>query len=141
MKYLTLLFAATLIWAATVVVSEAGQQTLQLTGAMETPPVTTKASGVATLLVDDKGVVSGGIKTTDIEGTAAHIHTGASGASGPPIITLERTGKDQWMVPQGAKLSVQQYADFKKGNLYVNVHSKAHPAGEIRAQLDASTNP
>jgi hypothetical protein len=141
MKYLTLLFAATLIWAATAVVSEAGQQTLQLTGAMETPPVTTKASGVATLLVDDTGVVSGGIKTTDIEGTAAHIHTGASGASGPPIITLERASKDQWTVPQGAKLSVQQYADFKKGNLYVNVHSKAHPSGEIRAQLEASTNP
>ena len=136
MKYLTFLFAATLLWAATVAVGEAGQQTLQLTGAMETPPVTTKASGVATLLVDDTGVVSGGIKTSNIEGTAAHIHLGAAGASGPPVITLERAGKDQWMVPQGAKLSVQQYADFKKGNLYVNVHSAANKGGEVRGQLN-----
>ena len=61
----------------------------------------TKASGMATLNVDDNGMVSGGLKTSGIEGTAAHIHMGAPGASGPPIITLERAGKDQWMVPAG----------------------------------------
>lgn len=141
------LFAATLLWAAALVVaatfgiSEAAQQTLQLTGALETPPVATKATGEATLNVDENGVVSGGIKTQDMDGTAAHIHTGDPGASGPPVITLERGGKDQWMVPQGAKLSAEQLADYKKGKLYVNVHSKAHPDGEIRAQLGASTSP
>ena len=141
MKYLTTLLAATLIWGASLSLSQAGQQNLQLTGAMETPPVTTKASGVATLNVDDTGMVSGGIKTKDIKSTAAHIHTGDLGAAGPVAITLEKAGKDQWMVPQGAKLSVEQYADFKKGKLYVNVHSKAHPDGEIRAQLEAPTSP
>ena len=141
MKYLTSILAATLLWGASFAVSEAGQQNLQLTGAMETPPVTTKASGTATLGIDDTGVVSGGIKTTGINATAAHIHAGALGAAGPVVITLEKAGKDQWMVPQGAKLSVEQYADFKKGKLYVNVHSKAHPDGEIRAQLEAPTSP
>lgn len=141
MKYLRSILAATLVWGAILAVSEAGQQNLQLTGAMETPPVTTKASGVATLNVDDTGVVSGGIKTTGIKATAAHIHTGELGAAGPVVITLEKAGADQWMVPQGAKLSVEQYADFKKGKLYVNVHSKAHPDGEIRAQLEAATSP
>ena len=120
-------------------VAHAGQQTLELTGAKETPPVDTKASGVATLGVEDNGAVSGGVKTTGIEGTAAHIHLGDSGASGPPIITLERAGADQWMVPAGAKLSTSQYAAFKKGGLYLNVHSKAHPGGEIRAQLEGTT--
>ena len=61
---------------------------------------------MATLNVDADGTVSGGIKTAGIDGTAAHIHLGTAGASGPPIITLEKAGKDQWMVPQGAKLSV-----------------------------------
>jgi hypothetical protein len=118
-------------------VSQAGQQALQLTGAMETPPVTTKASGTATLNVDETGAVSGGVKTSHLKGTAAHIHLGQPGSSGPPVITLEAAGDDQWMVPQGAKLSVEQYAAYKKGNLYINVHSKAHPSGEIRAQLGA----
>jgi CHRD domain len=141
MKHLTSLVAATMVWASSFAVSEAAQQALQLTGATETPAVNTKASGMATLNVDDNGVVSGGLKTSGIEGTAAHIHMGAPGASGPPVITLERAGKDQWMVPEGAKLSVDQFAAYKKGKLYVNVHSKAHPAGEIRAQLEAPTGP
>ncbi len=141
MKYLASVLAAGVVWAGTVAVGEAGQQALQLTGASETPAIDTKASGVATLNVDENGAVSGGLKTSGIEGTAAHIHMGATGASGPPIVTLERAGKDQWMVPAGAKLSVDQLAAYKKGNLYVNVHSKAHPGGEIRAQLEAPTGP
>jgi hypothetical protein len=142
MKLLASLLTAGLVWAGTFAVgAAAAQQALQLTGASETPAVDTKASGMATLTVDDNGMVSGGIKTSGIEGTAAHIHMGAAGTSGPPVITLERAGKDQWMVPQGAKLSVDQLAAYKKGKLYLNVHSKAHPAGEIRAQLEAPTSP
>jgi len=134
---LTVLMIGAVLGSATLGIAQAGQETLQLTGANETPPVTTKANGVATLNVQADGTVSGGVKTAGIEGTAAHIHVGAAGASGPPIVTLERAGADQWMVPQGAKLSTSQYAEFKKGDLYLNVHSKAHPGGEIRAQLAA----
>jgi len=140
-KYSASMIAATIIWGGTLAANAASQQALQLTGAMETPAVTTSASGMATLTVDENGMVSGGVKTTGMEGTAAHIHMGAPGASGPPIITLEQAGKDQWMVPQGAKLSAKQLAAYKKGQLYVNVHSKAHPGGEIRAQLEAPTAP
>ena len=146
-KSRTSLFASTLLWlaalilAATLGTSQAGQQTLQLTGALETPAVTTKASGEATLNVDDNGVVSGGVKTKDIRGTAAHIHMGPPGSSGPPVITLKKSGDDQWMVPEGSRLTSDQLAELKKGNLYINVHSKAHPDGEIRAQLTAPTGP
>jgi len=37
--------------------------------------------------------------------------------------------------PPGSKLTDEQYASFKAGNLYVNVHSTEHKPGEIRAQL------
>ncbi len=139
----TLLWAATLVLAATLGVSEgeAAQQTLKLTGTMETPHVATKATGEATLNVDEMGVVSGGVKTKHINATAAHIHMGDPGVSGPPVITLERAGEDQWIVPQGAKLTAEQLADYKSGKLYINVHSKAHPDGEIRAQLTAPSGP
>ena len=140
MKYLAVLLAGAVLGSTTFGIAVAGQETLELTGANETPPVTTKANGVATLNVAADGTVSGGVKTAGMEGTAAHIHVGNPGASGPPIITLEKAGADQWMVPQGAKLSTSQYAEFKKGGLYVNVHSKAHPGGEIRAQLAAASN-
>ena len=34
-----------------------------------------------------------------------------------------------------AMLTDAQYASFKSGDLYVNVHSAQHPTGEIRGQL------
>jgi hypothetical protein len=39
------------------------------------------------------------------------------------------------VVPAGSKLTDAQYASFKAGNLYVNVHSPDHKGGEIRTQL------
>ena len=107
-----------------------------LTGSQETPPVTTTASGSGTIKIGKDKTVSGSIKTDGIEGIAAHIHVGAPGVAGPPIITLEKSADGStWSVPAGAKLTAEQYASFKSGNLYVNVHSAEHKPGEIRAQL------
>ena len=108
---------------------------LHLTGAEETPPVTTSASGTGTITVAADKSVTGTIKTVGIEGTVAHIHVGAPGQSGPPIITLDKGADGAWSVPTGSKLTDDQYASFKAGNLYVNVHSAEHKAGEIRGQL------
>jgi len=106
-----------------------------LIGAEETPPVTTSASGSGTIKISKDGAVSGGVKTTGIDGIAAHIHVGAPGQAGPPIITLDKGADGVWSVPAGSKLTDEQYASFKAGNLYVNVHSAEHKPGEIRAQL------
>ena len=108
---------------------------VKLTGAEETPPVTTSASGAGTIQVAANKSVSGTIKTKGIDGTVAHIHVGAPGQSGPPIITLNKDANDTWSVPEGSKLTDEQYASFKAGNLYVNVHSAEHKPGEIRGQL------
>ena len=108
---------------------------VKLTGAEETPPVTTSASGAGTIQIAANKSVSGTIKTTGIDGTVAHIHVGAPGQSGPPIITLNKDANGVWSVPEGSKLTDEQYASFKAGNLYVNVHSAEHKPGEIRGQL------
>jgi hypothetical protein len=108
---------------------------VNLIGAEETPPVTTKASGSGTISIAADKSVSGMVKTTGIDGTVAHIHVGAPGQAGPPIITLTKSSDGVWLVPDGSKLTDDQYASFKAGNLYVNVHSAQHQPGEIRAQL------
>ena len=108
---------------------------VKLVGAEETPPVTTSATGAGTIKIGADKSVSGTITTKGIEGTVAHIHEGAPGVAGPPIITLTKSGDSKWLVPPDSKLTDEQYASFKAGNLYVNVHSAAHKPGEIRAQL------
>jgi hypothetical protein len=115
------------IWAKDVNVS--------LSGSEETPPVTTKASGTAKFSIGDDKMVTGSVTTSGIEATAAHIHLGASGMSGPPIITLAKGADGTWSVPAASKLTDDQFASFKAGNLYVNVHSAEHKPGEIRGQL------
>src|ERR1700732_1763734 len=81
---------------------------VDLTGAQETPPVTTSASGTGTIAVAADKSVSGTIKTKGIDGTVAHIHVGAPGQSGPPIITLDKGSNGVWSVPSGSKLTDEQ---------------------------------
>jgi hypothetical protein len=113
----------------------AGDVSLKLTGAEEVPPTPSTATGTGTISVKDDKSVSGSVKTTGVEGTAADIHLAEAGKNGPPIITLTKGEGGTWSVPADAKLTDEQYTAFKAGNLYVNIHSAAHKPGEIRAQL------
>jgi CHRD domain len=106
-----------------------------LTGDQEVPAVATTAQGTGKITISVDKSVSGTITTTGMTGTMAHIHEGAPGKNGPPIITLEKGAAGSWSVPAGSKLADGQYESFKAGNLYVNVHSEEHKSGEIRAQL------
>lgn len=107
-----------------------------LSGDQEVPPVKTSASGSGTITVGADKSVSGSITTSGIKGTAAHIHLGAPGHGGLPILTLQKTSDNVWSVPAGAKFTGAQYDDYKTGYLYINVHSEAHKEGEIRGQLN-----
>ena len=108
---------------------------LKLTGDAEVPPVKTSASASGEITVAPDGAVSGSIKTTGIDATAAHIHMAASGKNGPVIVPLTKGSDSTFSVPAGAKLTDEQMKAYKSGELYVNVHSEANKGGEIRAQL------
>ena len=113
----------------------AGDSKVTLTGKEEVPAVETAATGSGTITIGADKSVSGSVTTKGIDGIAAHIHQAAAGKNGPPIVALEKGTDGAWNVPQGSKLTDEQYASYKAGELYVNVHSAAHKGGEIRAQL------
>lgn len=115
-----------------------GGEQVSLRGASEVPPVTTSASGSGTVTIRDDRSVSAKITVTGMTATAAHIHEAAAGANGPVIVPFTKTADNTFEAPPGAKLTDAQYASYKAGKLYVNVHSAANPGGEIRAQLKGS---
>ncbi|WP_034293454.1 CHRD domain-containing protein [Herbaspirillum sp. RV1423] len=126
------LLAALLLSVASV---SAQTVSVELKSASEVPANDSAAGGSGSISVAADKTVSGSITTTGIEGKMAHIHTGAAGANGPVLVGLTKNGENGWTVPAGAKFSDEQYAAFMAGGMYVNVHSAAHPGGEIRGQL------
>lgn len=108
---------------------------VDLKGASEVPANNSTASGTGSISVAADKSVSGKITTSGIEGKMAHIHTGAAGANGPVLVGLTKDGDNGWTVPAGTKFTDEQYAAYLAGGLYVNVHTAAHPGGEIRGQL------
>lgn len=125
----------------------------KFTGKAEIPSVTTKAKGeVKFKLTKDGTMLHYKMTVKNIENaTAAHIHLGKKGVSGPPVVNLF-TGPKKEGIFSGA-LSEGTISDkdlmgdlqgkplgelvklFESGDAYVNVHNDAHPDGEIRGQV------
>jgi len=106
-----------------------------LSGNQEIPPVTTSASGTGTFNVGEDKSVSGKVTASGLTVTVAHIHEAPAGSNGPIVIPLTKTSDTVWVIPAGVRLTDAQYASFKAGNLYYNLHTEAHKSGEIRGQI------
>ena len=126
----------------------------QLTGAAEVPPRTTAASGSVTFELNrDRDVIEYELNTTNLNGfTQAHIHTGAAGTTGPPIVFLFGPhGTTGVSLPSVMKSGTITAADLipasftgtledlvtamRTSQVYVNAHTSTFPGGEIRGQI------
>jgi hypothetical protein len=107
---------------------------VKLTGDEEVPPVSTQGTGSGSFRVAEDGTLSGSVKTENVAGTMAHIHTGAKGQNGPVTIPLTKEG-DTYSVPAGRKLTPEQMSAWKEGRMYVNVHTNQNKGGEVRGQI------
>ena len=125
--------------------SEAATSTSKanLDGKEEVPPNTTRGSGSVTVTYDPttKKITWNG-SYTGLTGpvTAAHIHGPADpGKNAPPVVWLTKKGDTSPNFPSSftgsAELTDEQAKDFRLGKYYVNIHTAANPAGEIRGQL------
>lgn len=128
-------FGALVLLAGALGVASATTVHVRLSGAAEVPAVKSAASATAVISVLPDHAVRGELTTHGIRPTMVHIHEGAAGTNGPIVIWLKHTSANVWRVPAGAKLTPAQYRAFRAGDLYLNVHSHRHPAGELRGQI------
>jgi hypothetical protein len=111
-----------------------------LSGGEQVPPVKTSGSGTAELTYDPSTrVVTWSIAYSDLSSpaTMAHFHgPAAPGANAGVTLWLSKQGVPPSSPIRGeATLSPAQAEQFVAGQWYVNVHTKDHPAGEIRGQV------
>jgi hypothetical protein len=111
-----------------------------MTGAQEVPPVETPGSGTVDLTYDPATRMltwSVSFSGLPAPATMAHFHgPAAAGANGPVTIWVGTKGVAPESPTKGeATLTPEQAEQFAAGNWYVNVHTSAHPAGEIRGQV------
>lgn len=130
-----LAFAAALVTGCAGVKYEESGQQLRLYGSSEVPPVQTQAYGTAVVNIAADRSVTVTLSVIDMVPTAAHIHEGAAGTNGPVIVPLNKISEASFAAPDNAKLTEAQYASYKAGNLYLNVHSAKYPGGEVRSQI------
>lgn len=126
-----------------------------LTGDDEVPPVASDGTGYAAIeIAEDGASIDYRLYVSGLEAvTMAHIHVGAPGENGPPVMFL--FGPEDPGVPADGLLAEGTITEadliaadgvfggtmaelvelIRTGGTYVNVHTEDNPAGEIRGQL------
>ena len=67
--------------------------------------------------------------------TAAHIHRGAAGVNGPPVVTLDVPDDNDSDDCDEVQESLLREIRANPAGFYVNVHTADYPDGAIRGQL------
>ncbi|HVA85283.1 MAG TPA: CHRD domain-containing protein [Candidatus Saccharimonadales bacterium] len=148
MKQFVALVAVAVLLSLPATVSGASDEmfTGTLSGAAQVPPVVTAATGPVYAVINGTAdQIRWGVQYSGLSGplTEAHIHFGAAGVNGQVMFPLT--------IGPSPMLGVLTAADFqagasvttwaaaldaiRAGTAYINLHTAAHPAGEIRAQL------
>jgi len=129
-----------------------------LTGAEEVPPEMTDASAVAQFKLNPDGSLSYELRATGPiqNATVAHIHLGARAQNGPVVLFLfgptaarnfqagdliaSGTAHDSDVIPRpGFTPTLANLAErIRQGRAYANLHTTAHPGGEIRGQMEVT---
>lgn len=156
MKRISALLAAGLLLMAVPAAVLAADEvfTADLSGGAQVPPVDADGTGEATVTIaDDESSVSWDVSYSGLTGdpAAGHIHVGAADVAGPvmiPFATVTATGSSGSFAASDYATGDGLPADWdgvldaiRDGNTYVNIHTEANAAGEIRGQLAGTTSP
>jgi hypothetical protein len=107
-----------------------------LSGAQQVPAVASNGRGRADLNYDrGASLLQWRITYEGLSGpvTAAHIHGPAGpGQNAPALVPLNPA---RAAITGQLRITPEQFTQLESGQWYVNLHTAAHPQGEIRGQL------
>ena len=112
-----------------------GRMTVPLSGGSEVPP--NSSPGTGTALIDLEGnTLKWTVTYSGTTGpvTAGHFH-GPAAAGANAGVALPFTGSMASPIVGTATLTPAQLDQVKAGLWYVNLHTAAHPGGELRGQV------
>lgn len=111
--------------------------TATMSGAQEVPPVSTSGAGAAEVQLNkDTRQLTWKVTYSGLTGpaVAGHIHgPAAAGQNAGVLVPFTNVGSQP--ITGQATITPQQASDLAAGKWYVNIHTPAHPGGEIRGQL------
>ncbi len=116
-----------------------------LNGGAEVPPFGSLALGTGAFQLSD-GFMAYDVSYDGLEGPflASHFHQAPVGSNGPVRHDISGsfvagTGRGIWREDDAQPLTTDDFCSFIRRDMYVNIHSNASPAGEIRGDLDEMT--
>jgi len=132
--------AAVAVLAGGSACAEVLHYTANLVGGSETPPNDSQGVGSASVVLDaDSKMLDWTVQYSGLTGpaTMAHFH-GPAPAGKAAGVAVPFKGDLTSPAKGSATLTDAQIADLKAGMWYVNIHTAAHPGGEIRGQVEAA---
>ena len=111
--------------------------TTQMRGGNEVPPVASIATGqVDAVLNTDTNVLRWKVSYLNLSGPArtGHFHGPAAIGANAGVV-LPFPGLMSSPMEGSATLTAAQVTDLMAGRWYANIHTAAHPGGEIRGQM------
>jgi hypothetical protein len=117
------------------------------TGASSVPPVSTKAAGSVSVTLVNTSFATGYFYATNIKQmTMAHLHAGAVGKNGPPIVWALALNGTYGPMSGSIKATFtfnpslnNVSALLAAGLVYFNIHTIAYATGELWGQLSSKT--
>lgn len=110
----------------------------RLTGTEEVPgPGDPDGAGLAEVtIVDRTDNLCYEVSVSNIEpATAAHIHRGARGVAGPPVVTLDAPADGESNACLSVDSALADEIARNPAGFYINVHNAPYPNGAVRGQL------
>jgi hypothetical protein len=137
-RLIAALTIGTALVSAAPAFAEMVKMSATLSGKMEVPPTDSNGGGSVDATFDpDTKKLDWTIEYSNLTGpvTAAHFHGPAEmGKNADPVVPLE--GDLASPLKGSATLTDAQAADLQAGKYYINLHTAAHPDGEIRGQVE-----